>query len=71
MAMGVNSRHNQVDMTDAASGLWIESGNVILDHAVSTGPRIGMGKKVTEPWFSMPWHRQSLFAEINRRLSDE
>lgn len=55
MALGLDSRHNQVDMTDTTSNLWIETGDPIPDSAVSAGPRIGMGKKVMEPWFSMPW----------------
>ncbi len=55
LAIGVDGRHNRVNITDEQSGLWIEKGTPIEDAQVSTGPRIGLGKRVPEPWFSMAW----------------
>lgn len=55
LAIGVDGRHNRVNLTDEQAGLWIEQGTPIEDTRVSTGPRIGLGKRVPEPWFSMAW----------------
>ncbi|MCQ3931061.1 MAG: DNA-3-methyladenine glycosylase [Chloroflexi bacterium] len=55
LAIGVDGRHNRVNLTDEQAGLWIEQGTPIEDAQVSTGPRIGLGKRVPEPWFSMAW----------------
>lgn len=55
LAIGVDGRHNRVNITDEQAGLWIEHGTPIEDTQVSTGPRIGLGKRVPEPWFSMAW----------------
>lgn len=54
-ALGVDGQHNRRDLTDPASGIWIELGSSIPDADVSSGPRIGLGKNVQEPWYSMPW----------------
>lgn len=54
-ALGIGGEDNRTDMTTSVSGLWIERGEPVPDEAVSTGPRIGLGKNVPEPWFSMPW----------------
>lgn len=56
LALGINSRHNRVNMTDPASGLWLETHVSIPDSQVATGSRIGLGKQVPEPWFSI--HRR-------------
>ncbi len=55
LAMGIDASHNRCDMTSTAGGLWIEQGISIPDAQVSTGPRVGLGKHVKEPWLSMPW----------------
>ncbi len=55
LAIGVEGQHNRFNITSQASGLWIESGPVIADAQVSTGARVGLGKNVQEPWYSMPW----------------
>lgn len=55
LAIGVNYQHNLFDMTDPSSGLWIEAGPSVPDADVSAGPRIGLGKHVQEPWYSMAW----------------
>ena len=55
LAIGVDGQQNRVNMTDEQAGLWIEKGTPIEDTQVSTGPRIGLGKRVPEPWFSVAW----------------
>ncbi|MBZ0319389.1 MAG: DNA-3-methyladenine glycosylase [Anaerolineae bacterium] len=55
LAIGVDGQQNRVNLTDEQAGLWIEQGAPIEDTQVSTGPRIGLGKRVPEPWFSMAW----------------
>lgn len=55
MALGIDGDDNRVDMTDPASGLWIEAGDPVLDEHILTGPRIGLGKHVPEPWLSLGW----------------
>ncbi|NDJ86699.1 MAG: DNA-3-methyladenine glycosylase [Chloroflexi bacterium] len=54
-AMQVDGSHNRIDMTNMTGGLWVEAGQRIMDNEIHTGPRIGMGRRVHEPWFSMPW----------------
>lgn len=55
LALGVDEAHNRVDMTTAISRLWLQPGRIYPDNAIKTGPRIGLGKHVPEPWFSMRW----------------
>ena len=54
-ALGITGAHNRLDLTAPQSALWIEAGDPVPDAQVCTGPRIGLGKHVREPWFSMPW----------------
>jgi DNA-3-methyladenine glycosylase len=54
-AMGIGMDMNRTDMTTTAGYLWIIPDQTIPDERVKTGPRIGLGKNVGEPWFSMPW----------------
>jgi DNA-3-methyladenine glycosylase len=54
-ALGVTGENNRADLTRRDSGLWIEAGEHGPNDRVCTGPRIGLGKRVTEPWFSIPW----------------
>lgn len=54
-AYGVTGAENRTDMTALAGKLWIEQGDSVPEHQVRTGPRIGLGKNVPEPWLSIPW----------------
>ena len=54
LAFGIDSHQNGIDLTQTASGLWIEPGIVISDASVTIGPRVGL-YSVPEPWKSMPW----------------
>ena len=54
-ALAVDGGHNGADMTTTASGLWVERADPLPDERVRSGPRVGMGKRVLEPWLSMPW----------------
>jgi DNA-3-methyladenine glycosylase len=53
-ALGIDRALNGVDLTDPASGLWIEAGVPVSDDEVTTGPRVGLNT-VPEPWKSKPW----------------
>jgi DNA-3-methyladenine glycosylase len=55
LGLNITGDQNMLDLTTPASGLWIESGDPLPDEAVCTGPRIGLGRHVTEPWLSIPW----------------
>lgn len=54
-ALVVDGSHNQIDLTTSAAGLWVEAGDPVPDAQVRTGPRVGLGKHVSEPWLSIPW----------------
>ena len=53
-AMGITKSENNVNLTEAGSGLWIEAGIFIPDKSVTIGPRVGLNK-TPEPWLSKPW----------------
>jgi DNA-3-methyladenine glycosylase len=53
-ALGISRRENGADLTDAASGLWIERGIRVANSLVTKGPRVGLNT-VPEPWKSKPW----------------
>lgn len=53
-AMGIGKGENGVDLTETASGLWIEAGIKVPDKAVTKGPRVGLNS-TPEPWLSKPW----------------
>lgn len=55
LALNITGDHNTVSLTDTAAGLWIEAGDPVPEEQVRTGPRIGLGQHVPEPWLSMPW----------------
>lgn len=55
IAFGVGGEFNRADLTTPDSGLWLAPGPHVPDPAVKTGPRIGLGKSVREPWLSIPW----------------
>ncbi len=53
-AMGITKSENGVDLTESASGLWIEAGISIPNSNVTKGPRVGLNN-TPEPWKSKPW----------------
>jgi len=55
MALAITGVLNRADVTTPDSMLWIEGDTAIPDTDVRSGPRIGLGKKMPEPWLSMPW----------------
>lgn len=54
-ALCINAADNRVDMTTPHSRLWLEAGTPIPESQVQTGARVGLGKAVPEPWFSLAW----------------
>jgi DNA-3-methyladenine glycosylase len=54
-ALGIGGAQNRADLTTPEAGLWIEAGDPVPEALVRTGPRIGLGKHVAEPWRSIPW----------------
>ena len=55
MALRITGDHNRTDLTTPSGGLWIEAGDPVPEEQVRTGPRIGLGQRVPEPWLSIPW----------------
>lgn len=55
IALSINGDMNRTDMTITDGGLWIEQAHTVADTQIETGPRIGLGKNVPEPWLSKPW----------------
>ena len=53
-ALGVDKRHNGLDLCDPHSRLFIEPGTPVPDSGVTTTSRVGLNK-VIEPWKSVPW----------------
>jgi len=53
-AMGITKSQNGVDLTESASGLWIEAGVKVPNSLVTKGPRVGLNN-TPEPWLSKPW----------------
>lgn len=53
-AMGISKAENAVDLTNKASGLWIEAGVQVPNSLVTKGPRVGLNN-TPEPWLSKPW----------------
>jgi DNA-3-methyladenine glycosylase len=53
-ALALDLAFNGADLTDPASGLWIEAEQPQPESAVLTGPRVGL-YTVPEPWKSIPW----------------
>ena len=53
-AFGIDKHLNGVDLVDAPGELWIEPSEIVLDAAISSGPRVGLFS-VPEPWKSIPW----------------
>ncbi len=53
-ALGLNGKHNNLDLTTKDATLFIEKGISIPNRFVTTSPRIGL-YSVPEPWKSIPW----------------
>ncbi len=60
VAFGIDSQQNEIDLTQTGAGPWIESGIVISDSNVTTGPRVGL-YSVPEPWKSVNWRFMAKF----------
>ena len=54
-ALGITGILNRADVTRRESGLWLEPDLALADAEIATGPRIGLGVRVLEPWLSIPW----------------
>ncbi len=54
-ALGITGAQNRADLVDSSGEVWIEVGTPVPDNQVRTGPRIGLGKNVPEPWLSVAW----------------
>jgi len=65
-ALDISRAQNGVDLTNPASGLWIEAGLSIPDSLVTKGPRVGLNN-VPEPWKSKPWRFLVEAAKISER----
>lgn len=53
-ALGIDGRHNKLDLTAPDATLFIEACIDIPDKLVTTGPRVGLNT-VPEPWKNKPW----------------
>jgi DNA-3-methyladenine glycosylase len=53
-ALQINQLQNGLDITRPDGNLWVESGLVLNENVVKTGPRIGIAN-TPEPWRSIPW----------------
>jgi DNA-3-methyladenine glycosylase len=53
-ALGIDGSHNGTDLCAPNAQIFVEMGEPVPDHAVTTSPRVGLNS-VPEPWKSMPW----------------
>ena len=54
LALGIDGRHNGLDLCDPSGACFIAPGPVVPDKFIQTTPRIGLFS-VPEPWKSVPW----------------
>lgn len=54
MALGINKRHNNMDMINQDAAIFVEEALNIPNKYVTETPRIGL-YSVPEPWKSIPW----------------
>lgn len=54
-ALAIDGSLNGCDLSDPASGLWIEPGQPPAAGDILCAPRVGL-HNVPEPWKSMPWN---------------
>ncbi len=53
-ALGIDRRHNGLDLCAPQSEIFVQVGESIPDSAVTIGPRVGLNN-VPEPWKSIAW----------------
>ncbi len=53
-ALGIDRRHNGLDLCAPQSEIFVQVGESIPDSAVTIGPRVGLNY-VPEPWKSIAW----------------
>jgi DNA-3-methyladenine glycosylase len=53
-ALAINKECNNIDLTSALSGLYLEDFQTIPEQAVLRTPRIGI-QYAGEPWIKLPW----------------
>ena len=53
-ALGIDRRHNGLDVCSPQAELFVEAGLPIPPENVTIGPRVGLNS-VPEPWRSVPW----------------
>ena len=59
-ALAINGNLNGCDLTNPASGLWIEDAPPVKETAVHSSARVGLGT-TPEPWLSQPWRFRVTF----------
>ncbi len=69
-ALDISRAQNGVDLTNPASGLWIEAGLSIPDALVTKSPRVGLNS-VPEPWKSKPWRFLVEHAKVSALLQGD
>ena len=53
--MDIDKRHDGLDLTGADGALYFEAGALRPGETIQSGPRVGLGRAVGEPWLSKPW----------------
>ncbi|MGI9527707.1 MAG: DNA-3-methyladenine glycosylase [Weeksellaceae bacterium] len=53
MALGIEMIHNGESIH--GDRIWIDYAKPISENQIIASPRIGLGKRVHEPWYSIPW----------------
>jgi DNA-3-methyladenine glycosylase len=53
-SLAITGEFNGIDLCAPQAPIFVEPGDPIVDHFVTTGPRMGFNN-VPEPWNSMPW----------------
>lgn len=53
-ALAIDGNFNGYDLCAPDAKLFVESGDLMPDQSVTTGPRVGFNN-VPEPWLSIPW----------------
>lgn len=67
-ALAITGNLNGCDLTDPASGLWIEDAPPVMETAVHSSARVGLGT-TPEPWLSQPWRFWITFAEDGKKAA--
>ncbi|MBN2044428.1 MAG: DNA-3-methyladenine glycosylase [Anaerolineales bacterium] len=53
-SLGIDRRHNNLDLCASDAEIFIAAGISVPDEWVTIGPRVGLGT-TPEPWLSKPW----------------